>query len=160
MRLIWSSDCVCVKNRERQVQFFSRIIFLVFGRHAKVAKYFSQKQPLIGYWVFLMHDKGKTTDKREISHDEWIIQYWSLLNWQNCRFCCGSIAVQVNWNFVVISPYFVIFKNVEHSLEPSEMLSHSASHHAPIHNVLNPFSTETVVLVGYWSPITDTLLYT
>ena len=24
----------------------------------------------------------------------------------------------------------------------------------------NPFSTETVLLVGYWSPITDTLLYT
>jgi len=26
--------------------------------------------------------------------------------------------------------------------------------------LLNPFSTETVLLVDYWSPITDTLLYT
>ena len=26
--------------------------------------------------------------------------------------------------------------------------------------VFNPFSTETVLLVGYWSPITYTLLYT
>ena len=26
--------------------------------------------------------------------------------------------------------------------------------------LLNPFSTETVLLVGYWSPITNTLLYT
>ena len=25
---------------------------------------------------------------------------------------------------------------------------------------VNPFSTESVLLVGYWSPITDTLLYT
>ena len=25
---------------------------------------------------------------------------------------------------------------------------------------LNPFHTETVLLVGYWSPVTDTLLYT
>ena len=25
---------------------------------------------------------------------------------------------------------------------------------------INPFSTETVLLVGYWSPITNTLLYT
>jgi len=24
----------------------------------------------------------------------------------------------------------------------------------------NPVNTETVLLVGYWSPITDTLLYT
>ena len=26
--------------------------------------------------------------------------------------------------------------------------------------LVNPFSTETVLLVGYWSPITYTLLYT
>ena len=26
--------------------------------------------------------------------------------------------------------------------------------------VFNPFSTDTVLLVGYWSPITYTLLYT
>ena len=36
------------------------------------------------------------------------------------RFRCGSVAVPVNWNFVVISPFFAMFKNVVHSLEPSE----------------------------------------
>ena len=43
------------------------------------------------------------------------------------RFCCSA----VNWNFVVISPYFAIFKNVVHSLEPGETPSNSASHQAP-----------------------------
>ena len=32
--------------------------------------------------------------------------------------------------FVVISPYFAIFKKVVHSLEPGEMPSNSASHQA------------------------------
>ena len=44
------------------------------------------------------------------------LQYWSLLNWQNLRFWCGSVAVLVNWSFVVISPCFAIFKNAVHSL--------------------------------------------
>ena len=34
-------------------------------------------------------------------------------------------------NFVVISSYFAIFKNVVHSLEPCETPSQSASHQAP-----------------------------
>ena len=42
----------------------------------------------------------------------------------------GSFAVQVNWNFAVILPCFAIFKNVEHSLEPGETPSYSASHQA------------------------------
>ena len=33
--------------------------------------------------------------------------------------------------FVMISPFFAIFKNVVHSLEPGEMPSYSASHQAP-----------------------------
>ena len=43
-------------------------------------------------------------------------KYWSLLNWRNLRFWCGFVAVLVNWNFVVISPMFAIFKKVVHSL--------------------------------------------
>ena len=33
--------------------------------------------------------------------------------------------------FVIISPFFEIFKNVVHSLEPGETPSNSASHRAP-----------------------------
>ena len=33
--------------------------------------------------------------------------------------------------FVIISPFFAIFKNVVHSLEPGETPSKSASHQAP-----------------------------
>ena len=33
--------------------------------------------------------------------------------------------------FVIISPFFAIFKNVLHSLEPGETPSYSASHQAP-----------------------------
>ena len=33
--------------------------------------------------------------------------------------------------FLIISPFFAIFKNVVHNLEPSEMPSYSASHQAP-----------------------------
>jgi len=57
-------------------------------------------------------------------------QYWSLLNWRKLRFHCGFVAVPVNWNFVVISPCFAIFKNVVHSLEPGKTPSYSASHQA------------------------------
>ena len=55
------------------------------------------------------------------------VQYWSLLNWRKMRFGCGFVAVPVNWNFVVISPWFAIFKNVVHSLKPSETPRYSAS---------------------------------
>jgi len=34
------------------------------------------------------------------------------------------------FKLVVISPYFAIFKNVVHSLEPDETPSYSASHQA------------------------------
>jgi len=40
-------------------------------------------------------------------------------------------SVPVNLNFVVISPYFAIFKNVVHSSEIGETPSYSASHQAP-----------------------------
>ena len=33
--------------------------------------------------------------------------------------------------FFIISPFFAIFKNVVHSLEPGETLSYPASHQAP-----------------------------
>ena len=33
--------------------------------------------------------------------------------------------------FVIISPFFAIFKNVVHSLEPGETPGNSASHQAP-----------------------------
>ena len=33
--------------------------------------------------------------------------------------------------FVIISPFFAIFKNVVHSLEPGKTPSYSASHQAP-----------------------------
>ena len=47
------------------------------------------------------------------------------------RFRCGPIEVAVNLLFVFISSFFAMFKNVEHSLEPGETPSHSASHQAP-----------------------------
>ena len=43
---------------------------------------------------------------------------------------CGSGVVPVNWNFVVISTCFAIFKNVVHSLKPGETPRYSASHQA------------------------------
>ena len=46
--------------------------------------------------------------------------------------------VPVHWHsgygkmiFVIISPFFAIFKNVIHSLEPGETPSYSVSHQAP-----------------------------
>ena len=48
------------------------------------------------------------------------IQSCASLNWIYFRFQCGCTPVPVNWNFVVISPCFVIFKKNVHSLEPGE----------------------------------------
>ena len=59
------------------------------------------------------------------------LQYWSLLNWQNLRLHCGCVAVPVNWIFDIISSFFAKFKNVVHSLKPSETPSNSASNQAP-----------------------------
>jgi len=56
------------------------------------------------------------------------LQYWSLLNWRHLRFGCGFVAVPVNWNCVVISPYFAIFKNVVHSLKPGETFLNIANY--------------------------------
>ena len=33
------------------------------------------------------------------------VQYWSLSNWRNVRFRCGSVAVALNWLFVFISSF-------------------------------------------------------
>ena len=60
-----------------------------------------------------------------------LLQYWSLLNWRNFQLRCGCVVVLVNLNFVIISPYFAISKNVVHSLEPVETPSYSASQQAP-----------------------------
>ena len=51
------------------------------------------------------------------------VQYCNLLKWRHFRVFSISIPVPVNWNFVVILPCFVIFKNIVHSLEPDETLS-------------------------------------
>jgi len=40
------------------------------------------------------------------------IQYWSSLNWRDLRSGCGFVAVLVNWNLVIILPWFAIFKNI------------------------------------------------
>ena len=42
-----------------------------------------------------------------------------------------------NFNFVLISPCFAIFKNVVPSLKPGETPSYSASHQAP--NYVQPY---------------------
>ena len=47
------------------------------------------------------------------------------------RLQCGCIAVSVNWFFDIISSFFAKFKNAEHSLEPGETPSKSASHKTP-----------------------------
>ena len=71
-----------------------------------------------------------STNKRTKMSAICLKQYWSLLNWRNMRFRCGSAAVLVNWYCVVISQCVAIFKNVVHSLEPGETPSNSASHQA------------------------------
>ena len=43
---------------------------------------------------------------------------------------CGFVVVPVNWTFVVISPWFAIFKNAEHRLKPGETPRYPASHQA------------------------------
>ena len=47
------------------------------------------------------------------------------------RLRCGCVAVPLNWFFDIISSFVVTFKNIVHSLEPSETPSYSASHLAP-----------------------------
>jgi len=61
------------------------------------------------------------------------LQSCALSNWKYFRFRCGCTPVPVSfsWNFVVISPYFAIFNNAVHSLEPGETPSYSESHPAP-----------------------------
>ena len=56
------------------------------------------------------------------------------------RFRSGSAKL----NFVVISPYFTIFKNVEHSLEPGETPSYSLSQQAL--NCVQRFKCRKIVL--------------
>ena len=57
-------------------------------------------------------DSTQTDDRYYKNRLQAVLQYSSLLNWRNIRFRCVSVAVLVNWNCVVISPYFVISKNV------------------------------------------------
>ena len=52
-----------------------------------------------------------------------VIQYWSLLNWQNLRLHCGCVALPVNWIFDIISSFFAKFINVVHSFEPAFIFS-------------------------------------
>ena len=52
-----------------------------------------------------------------------VIQSCTLLNWIYVRFRCGSAPVPVNLNITVISPYFALFKNAVHSLEPTRCLT-------------------------------------
>ena len=59
------------------------------------------------------------------------LQYSSLLNWRKKRFCCGFVAVPVNWILSLFHYVFAIFENVVNSLEPGETPSNSASHQAP-----------------------------
>ena len=59
-----------------------------------------------------------------------LLQYWSLLNWQNLRLRCGCVAVPMNWHFDIISSFFTKFMNDIHSLEPGETPSNSVSHQA------------------------------
>ena len=62
--------------------------------------------------------------------------HWNPLNTYSyahyqLEFNSGSGAVPVNWNVIVSSSSFAIFKNVVHSLEPDETPSNSASHQVP-----------------------------
>jgi len=53
------------------------------------------------------------------------LQYCALLNSNHLRLRCSCTPVPVNLNFVVISPFFAIFKNVVHGMEPGETPSSS-----------------------------------
>ena len=55
----------------------------------------------------------------------YLLQYWSLSNWQNFQFRCGCVVVLENWitgHYFII--FFAIFKNVVHSLDPGETPSY------------------------------------
>ena len=87
------------------------------------------------------------------------IQYWSLLNWRNLRFRFGSVAVAVNWLFVFKSSFLRCLRTLYIVWSPvRRRVTRRLTRFQTMCNFLNPFSTETVLLVGYWSPITYTLL--
>ena len=54
------------------------------------------------------------------------------------RLRCGCIAVPANWFFDIISSLFAKFKNVVHSLEPSETPSKLCT---TFFNIVNYFKT-------------------
>ena len=51
-----------------------------------------------------------------------LLQYWSLLNWQNLRLRCCCVAVPVNWFFDIISSFYAKFKNVVRRVSPGSKL--------------------------------------
>ena len=78
-------------------------------------------------------DTGWTMDEKVVT----ITHTYSHAHYK-LEFISGSGTVPVHFrpgsgklNFVVISPYFTIFMNVVHCLEPGETPSYSASHQAP-----------------------------
>ena len=79
-----------------------------------------------------------------------------LLNRQNYSLRCCFVAVLVNWNYVVTSPYFVMFKkfNAKQSLEPDETPSNSVSHQASNYvqrSISQTFKTDVIALFVLFS---------
>jgi len=54
--------------------------------------------------------------------------------------------------------YEVIIKNVKNRYKIHNRICLNCTENKHPSLGFNPFSTETVLLVGYWSPITDTLI--
>ena len=92
-----------------------------------------------GYWSHTPSQNHKLSEfhskDQEVCQTAGILlykpQYCSLLNWRHFWLFSGSTPLPVNWNCVVISPCFAIFKILVHSLESGETPSRLASHQAP-----------------------------
>ena len=76
----------------------------------------------------------------------WMSQFYNIVYHNYVRYSC-TILVFSNYIFSEDS-----VANAKYVKQCAELFHRRSS--------INPFSTETVLLVGYWSPITYTLLYT
>ena len=84
--------------------------------HVQKVRDIKRQATVEGYTDILRDRHTRTKANRQTySHAHYLIEFIS-----------GSGAIPVNWNVIVFSPRFTIFKNVVHSLEPGETPSNSA----------------------------------
>ena len=86
--------------KDRAYSTFSTLISLDLLQHSLRVLYFTIYVTSSGITKLM----EKHTYLSQISRLH--VQYWSLLNWRNLRLRCGSVAVAVNWMFVLFH-YFL-----------------------------------------------------